>query len=87
MPRSRKHLHAAATVRQRLRVRRVVAERGDGYSWTCRNVWVRIEIPAASVRSTASTKSSLGTMPEDGDGPDLYGSNELVRDSGSGPRR
>jgi hypothetical protein len=41
----------------------VVAERGDGYSGTDRNTWLRIELAGASVRVTASPASSLGTMP------------------------
>jgi hypothetical protein len=60
---TRKQLHTAATARERVRVRGKVAERGDGYSGTYRNVWLRIECPAGSVRVTASMKSPLGTMP------------------------
>jgi hypothetical protein len=59
-----KRLHSAATGRQRVRIRGTVAERGDSYSGTYRNVWLRIETAAGSVRVTASTKSPLGTMPE-----------------------
>jgi hypothetical protein len=41
----------------------MVAERGDGYSGTYRNVWLCVETAAASVRVTASPTSPLGTMP------------------------
>lgn len=64
MIKTRKQLHIAATGRGRVRVRGTVAERGDGYSGTYRNVWLRIETTAGGVRVTASTKSPLGTMPE-----------------------
>jgi hypothetical protein len=63
MIRNRKQLHAAAAMRERLRVRGVVAERGDGYSGTYRNAWLRIELAGASIRVTASPTSSLGTLP------------------------
>jgi hypothetical protein len=63
MIRNRKQLHTAAAVQERLRVRGVVAERGDGYSGTYRNTWLSIELAGASVRVTASPTSSLGMMP------------------------
>ena len=63
--RSRKRLHTAAISRDRVRVRGVVAESGDGYSGTYRNVWLRIQTAVgASVRLTASPSSTLGTMPD-----------------------
>ena len=43
----REQLHAAARARERRRLRGVVVERGDGYSGTYRNAWLRIEIPGA----------------------------------------
>ncbi|SNR82066.1 hypothetical protein SAMN04488107_0042 [Geodermatophilus saharensis] len=62
--RSRKRLHTAAISRERVRVRGIVAESGDGYSGTYRNVWLRIQTAVgASVRLTASPSSTLGTMP------------------------
>lgn len=64
MIKTRKQLHTAATVRGRVRVRGTVAERGDGYSGTYRNVWLRIETAAGNVRVTASPGTPLGTMPE-----------------------
>ena len=59
----REQLHAAARARERRRLRGVVVERGDGYSGTYRNAWLRIEIPGASVQVTASPMSPLGTLP------------------------
>lgn len=64
MVRSRKRLHTAAVSRERVRVRGVVAQSGDGYSGTYRNVWLRIEMAGVSVRVTASPTSTLGTMPD-----------------------
>ncbi len=63
MTRTRKLLHTAATTRERVRVRGRVAECGDGYSGTYRNVWLRVEAAGASVRVTASPSSRLGTLP------------------------
>ena len=63
MIRNRKQLHTTATVRERVRLRGVVVQRGDGYSGTYRNAWLRIEIAGASIRVTASPTSPLGTMP------------------------
>jgi hypothetical protein len=60
---NREQLHVAAQMRERLRVRGVVVERGDGYSGTYRNAWLRIEISGASVQVTASPTSPLGTLP------------------------
>lgn len=67
MIKSRKQLLNAATARERVRVHGRLVERGEGYSGTYRNVWLRIETPAGSVRVTASTSSTLGTMPRDSD--------------------
>ena len=47
--RSRKRLHTAAISRDRVRFRGVVAESGDGYSGTYRNVWLRIQIAVGAV--------------------------------------
>ncbi|WP_448610112.1 hypothetical protein [Geodermatophilus sp. URMC 60] len=63
MIKSRARLHAAATQRARVRVRGTVAAIGDGYSGTYRNSWLRIATAAGDVRVTASTRSTLGTMP------------------------
>ncbi len=63
MTRTRKQLHTAATARERVRVRGRVAERGDGYSCTYRNVWLHVEVAGASIRVTASPSSRLGTLP------------------------
>ncbi len=63
MIKSRARLHAAATTRARVRVRGTVAATGDGYSGTYRNCWLRITTAAGDVRVTASTRSTLGTMP------------------------
>jgi hypothetical protein len=60
---SRARLHAAATHRARVRVRGTVAAVGEGYSGTYNNSWLRIATAAGDVRVTASTKSTLGTMP------------------------
>lgn len=60
---TRRQLHATAVARQQVRVRGLVADRGDGYSGTYRNVWLRIETAGGSVRVTASPTSPLGTMP------------------------
>ncbi len=63
--RSRKRLHNAAIDQERIRVRGVVAESGDGYSGTYRNVWLRVQTAVgASVRVTASPASRLGTLPD-----------------------
>jgi hypothetical protein len=67
MIKSRKQLLNAATGRARVRVQGKVAERGEGYSGTYRNVWLRIETAVGSVRVTASTNSTLGTMREGSD--------------------
>ncbi|KGH48625.1 hypothetical protein IN07_01295 [Modestobacter caceresii] len=67
MVKTRKQLLSAATGRERVRIQGTVAECGDGYSGTYRNVWLRIETRTGSVRVTASTKSRLGTMPEGSD--------------------
>ena len=63
MTRTRKQLHTAATERERVRVRGRVAECGDGYSGTYRNVWLRVAAAGASTRVTASPSSRLGTLP------------------------
>ncbi len=63
MTRTRKQLHTAATERERVRVRGRVAECGDGYSGTYRNVWLRVEVAGAGIRVTASPSSRLGTLP------------------------
>ena len=63
MTRTRKKLHTSATVRERVRVRGIVVQRGDSYSGTYRNVWLRIETAGGSVRVTASPSSTLGTLP------------------------
>lgn len=63
MIRTRRQLHLAAANRERVRVRGVVAARGDGYSGSYRNVWLRVETAGASVRVTATPTSPLGTMP------------------------
>lgn len=60
---SRKALHAAAVGRERVRVRGVVVERGDGYSGPYRNVWLRVAVAGVSVRVTAGQESPLGTLP------------------------
>lgn len=62
MIKTRKQLHAAATNRERVRVRGVVAKCGDGYSGSYRNVWLRIETPWGFLRITATPSSPLGTM-------------------------
>ena len=63
--RSRKRLHTAAISRERVRIRGIVAESGDGYSGTYRNVWLRVQTAVgASVRLTASPSSTLGTLPD-----------------------
>src|SRR4051794_22436185 len=67
MIKTRKQLLNAAIARERVRVQGRVAELGDGYSGTYRNVWLRVETPAGSVRVTASTNSTLGTMLEGSD--------------------
>jgi hypothetical protein len=59
---NRKQFHAAATGRERVRVRGVVAKCGDGYSGSYRNVWLRIETPWGFLRITATPSSPLGTM-------------------------
>src|SRR3954463_5732198 len=64
MIKTRKQLLDAATTRERVRLKGKVTELGDGYSGTYRNVWLRIETRAGNVRMTASTNSTLGTMPE-----------------------
>ena len=62
---TRTQLRAAATNRQRVRVRGVVTQRGGGhYGGGYRNVWLRVETPAGNVRVTASPGTPLGTMPE-----------------------
>jgi hypothetical protein len=63
MIKSRARLHAAATHRARVRVRGTVAAVGEGYSGTYKNSWLRIATAAGDVRVTASTTSTLGTMP------------------------
>jgi hypothetical protein len=62
MIRTRKQLHAAATARERVRARGAVAQRGDGYSGTYRNVWLEIETAGATLCVTATPSSTLGTM-------------------------
>jgi hypothetical protein len=63
--RSRRRLHTPAISRERIRIRGVVAESGDGYSGTYRNVWLRVQTAVGpSVRLTASPSSTLGTMPD-----------------------
>jgi hypothetical protein len=63
--RSRRRLHTAAISRERIRIRGVVAESGDGYSGSCRNVRLRVQTAAGpSVRLTASPSNTLGTMPD-----------------------
>jgi hypothetical protein len=64
MIKTRKQLLDAATARERVRVQGKVAELGDGYSGTYRNVWLRIRTRAGDVRVTASPTSTLGTMAE-----------------------
>lgn len=61
--RGRKRLHTASVGRERVRIRGVVVDRGEGYSGKYRNVWLRIEAAGANVRVTASPSSTLGTMP------------------------
>ena len=65
MIKTRTQLREAATNRQRVRVRGVVAQRGGGhYGGGYRNVWLRVETPAGNVRVTATPGTPLGTMPE-----------------------
>ena len=65
MIKTRTQLRAAATNRQRVRVRGVVAQRGGGYyGGGYRNVWLRVETAAGNVRVTASPGTPLGTMSE-----------------------
>jgi hypothetical protein len=65
MMKTRTQLRAAATNRQRVRVRGVVAQRGGGhYGGGYRNVWLRVETAAGDVRVTASPGTPLGTMSE-----------------------
>jgi hypothetical protein len=64
MVKTRTQLRAAATNRQRVRVRGVVAQRGGGhYGGGYRNVWLQVQTPAGNVRVTASLGTPLGTMP------------------------
>ena len=65
MIKTRTQLRAAATNRQRVRVRGVVAQRGGShYGGGYRNVWLRVETAVGNVRVTASPGTPLGTMPE-----------------------
>ena len=57
----------AAIARERVRVQGRGAELGDGCSGTYRNVWLRIGTAVGSVRVTASTNSTLGTIREGSD--------------------
>jgi hypothetical protein len=59
----RDQVHAAAAAQRRIRVWGTVAQRGDGYSGTYRNVWLSIDTAGIRVRVTASPTSALGTMP------------------------
>jgi hypothetical protein len=61
--RGRKRLHTASVGRERIRIRGVVVDRGDGYSGKYRNVFVHIEAAGATIRVTASPSSTLGTTP------------------------
>jgi hypothetical protein len=64
MIKTRTQLRAAATDRQRVRVRGVVAQRGGGhYGGGYRNVWLTVESPSGNLRVTASPGTPLGTMP------------------------
>ena len=65
MIKTRTQLRAAATDRQRVRVRGVVVQRGGGhYGGGYRNVWLRVATVAGNVRVTASPGTPLGTMPD-----------------------
>jgi hypothetical protein len=57
---TRSAIHTAAVARQRVRVQGVVADRGEGYSGTYRNTWLRIAAAGASIRLTAGNSSPLG---------------------------
>jgi hypothetical protein len=51
--RSRKRLHTAAISRERVRIRGVIAESGDGYSGTYRHVWLRVQTAVEHPRNDA----------------------------------
>src|SRR3954452_22256872 len=64
MIKTRTQLRAAATDRERVRVRGVVIARGGGhYGGGYRNVWLRVETGVGNVRVTASPGTPLGGMP------------------------
>ena len=65
MIKTRTQLRAAATRRERVRIRGVVAARGGGhYGGGYRNVWLRVDTAVGNVRVTASPGTPLGVMPE-----------------------
>src|SRR4051812_17579356 len=60
---SKRTLHLAAVHRERVRVRGVVVDVGDGFSGTYRNRWTQLSVAGVGVRCTATPSSPLGTAP------------------------